>query len=300
MLTVPASERLLVDVAATLSVTLLDGYGEPADAAGAVTVDITQGDGTALVTGGATANPSGTGTYTYALAAGSNTDTQLLTATWKDGGTARLSTVHEVVVGFFFSLAEIEARITDLGDITDGATVQAKARRVRDEVERECERITGTAWVPRYARVRVSGNGGPSLVLPEGIWKPTALRSARIYTSATEYTTFTSDERAAVICVEGGALVRNDGQVWTAGLENIVLEVEHGYLQPPEELKHAAMTRFRTVFNREDKAVPDRAERFVLDGGATFVLAAPGPLKTGLPDVDAVYERWSRRTPGVG
>lgn len=288
-----AAQQLLVGAQLTISAQFRDENGDAAAPAGTVTVDLLKADGSTLVAGGST---SGTGTAprTYTLAAGSNTELQLLTAVWKDGGVERLRTMIEVVGGFYFSEAEIEAFDVSLGNVDS-----TKFRRVRAEVERECERLTGVAWVPRFRRERVSGTGTTTLALPDGLYAPRRVRSVRVYDDATSYTAFTAAELAAIECRQGGLLTRLDGNTWPRGTRNIVLEVEHGMDQPPKDLLHAAMTRFRWRYNMESiPAGVENATRWQVPGGATFEIPAED-VEISQPEVFRVYRQHDKRVVGV-
>lgn len=287
MTTVPA-QRILRGVTADLSVTFLDQDGEPA-AGGTVTVDVSKADGTVIATGASTSAGDGTGEYTYSLAA--QASLELITAVWKDDGNSRITTVHEVVGGYFFSVTD--ARAFD-GAITTDLATDARILAVRREVEDECELITEKAWVPRFRRIRADGTGTPSLFV--GDWALRSLRSARVYTSGTDYEAFTATELAAVQCTEWGEFVRTDGGSWPTGTQNIVLEYEHGYDRPPADLQHGSLTRLRSRLQMETSGIPDRATSFTVTGGGVFSIATPGRagFETGIPEVDAVYRRYGR------
>lgn len=293
-----AEQRILRGAAATLSVQFRDQNGEAAAPGGTVTVDVTKADGTSLVSGGSTSGSS-TAPRTYSLSAVATLE--MLSAAWKDGGTERATTRVEVVGGFYFSVAEVEAFDTSLGDITDGGTVEARARRVRDETERECERITGAAWVPRYTRVRLDGSGTRTLVLPDGMWNPRVVRSARLYTDATSYTALTVSEVDAIEPATRGVLTRLDGQIWPEGLGNVIVELEHGFDRPPEDLRHAAMMRFRSRWNLEKNSVgAEFAASMQMPGGTRYDVPAGDSTPATMPrEVAQTYKQHSVRTPGV-
>jgi hypothetical protein len=279
-----AAQRVLVGVAATIDVTIVDQNGEPADAAGVLTVDITKADGTVVVTGGATTNPSGVGNYQYALAAQSQLN--LLTFVWKDGGVARVTTYVDICGGVYFSVAAARAFDTS---ITTTLANDAKVQAVRREVEDECERITRRAWVPRYRRKTFVGDG--TGLLRTGLRDIRTIRSATIYElDGTTNTALTATQLAALRVAEWGGITRLDGDVWDAG-QSIVIEVEYGRERPPSDLQHATLTRLRSRLYMEKTGIPDRATSFVLAEGGAFNLSTPGRggAMTGIPDVDAVY-----------
>lgn len=291
-----AHQRILRGSSALLDVTLLDQNGEPADAAGVLTVQVDKADGTnVLPAGSPTTDPVGAGTYQRSVTAPQTAALDVLSAVWSDAGDASTHrTLHEIVGGFYFSAAELRAFDDTLEDTTKYPT--AKIQAVRREVEEECELITGTAWVPRYRRTRLSGKGIDSLLLPD--WAPRTIRSVRAYSDATTYTAFTAAELAALDPAEHGEITRLDGAVWTMGTQNLVVEYEHGFDRPPADLRHAAMTRCRSRLNMEKSGVPDRATSYVPEGGGgTFSIAQPGRagFETGIPEVDAVYKRYGEQ-----
>jgi len=290
-----AAQRVLRGVTATINVTFADQNGEPAAAAGTVTVDVTKADGTAVVTGGTTSAGTGTGAFTYSLAAQANLE--LLTVVWKDNGAARLTTLVEVVGGYYFTVAE--ARAFD-NKITLELATDAKIIAVRREVEDECERITGCAWVPRYRLKRYDPGWGQGRLLLDD-WAPRAIRSVKQYSSATQFVAYTNAELAAVSFTEWGQLTRRDGQAWWGTPGGTVVEYEYGYDAPPPDLKHACLTRLRSRLYMEKTGIPDRATSFTSVEGGTFAIATPGQgvWETGLPEVDAVYARYCVKSPGI-
>jgi len=295
MLAPVTAQRILRGVAATITVSLLDQDGEPTSVSGALTVDVTAADGTVVATAGATVTDGGDPPiYSYSLAAQSQLG--LLTFVWKDGGVARITTQVDVVGGFFFTVAE--ARAFDTAITTDLAN-DAKVQAVRREVEDECEYITGAAWVPRYARERYNAQWGQSSLLLEN-WAPRTIRSVWAYDDATTYTAFTTAELAALTVTEYGLLQRRDGNVWSpCNPRGWEIEYEYGYDAPPPDLKHACLTRLRSRLYMENTGIPDRAISFVPAEGGNFTIATPGRsgFDTGIPDVDAVYQRYSVKIP---
>lgn len=286
-------QQVLQKVQADFSGQLVDQHGDAAAPAGTATLDITKADGTAVVTGVATTGTS-SGPRGYALAAAANPELQMLTAVWKDGGTERLRTLVEVVGGFYFNAAYAESWDSRI-DTSDAA----KVRRVRRDVERECERITACSWVPRYRRFRISGTGTIALALPAGLWAPRSVRSVRSYSSATEYTAFTADELAAIEPLTEGILVRRDGATWPHGDENLVVELEHGFDRPEPDLLDAALKRFR--HNMKTNKVVDFGQmlRFQTAEGHQVDLGEDIELDVEQRDVFRVYVRYSKRLPGI-
>lgn len=272
--------------------TLLDQDGEPADASGTLTVRVQKADGTdVLAAGTATTNPSGVGTYTAALTAAQTATLEVLTATWSDAADGSThTTVHEIVGGYYFTVNE--AIETDAKISAAPESIRAARRDTEDEFERICE----VAFVPRYRRVRVDGKGTTRLILPDPMVR--AVRSVRIYTDATTYTSFTAAELAAVTVSTAGIVTRSDGNAWTAGTQNLVVEYEHGHDRPPSEIKRAAIARCRQRLNFGNAGILDRTQTFQATDVGTFGLAQAGFVKVGTDWIDAALARWSMRTPG--
>lgn len=280
---------------------------DPTDASTTVTVAVVDATGASVSSGNATTAGSGTGAYTYALAAGSTLKN--LTATWTGtiGGasTAEADNV-EVVGGTFFDLATGRYSDATLSDSTKYTT--AMLRQARLEVEQECEQICDRAFFPRYARATLDGTGTTDLLLPSGdsLRRPGCNREVRTIRSVRmaaapdgTFTAFTAGELAALAVTADGAIRRTDGAFWTQALKNIVVEWEYGLDAPPEDLIRASLVRFRSRLNIHRTGVPDRATSFTAVDGGTYRIDLPGAWKTGIPEVDAVYSRYSHRS-GAG
>jgi len=290
-----AAQRLLKGKAGSLSAVLLDTNGNPAAALGAVTVGVVSASGAVIVAPGtATVAGSGTGAgfYTLAVTAAQCAKLDIWTATWTDAGNGSTQqTDHEICGGFFFSLAEARASdpvLFDSSKYPDAAVMEK-----RQGVEEECEFICDAAFVPRYGRVVLDGTASPDLFLPDA--RIRAIRSAQVTVAPGNVVVFTAPQLAAVVIDEDFHLQRNDGGIWDEGRRNVVVEYEYGWDGPPTDLKDAAMLRLRNVLNRSRSTVPDRATTFVTEGGVTYRLDAPEAFKTGIPEVDAVYGRYSTR-----
>lgn len=294
--------RVARTATATLSRTFYVGE-TPTDSTAPVTVAVTDAAGQDVASGTATSAGTGTGRYTCTLPAQSTL--ALLTVAW----TATISGVQvveydqvEIVGGFYFSLAEGRASDSSLADQSKYSTEELL--RARQEVEEECERITRRAFVPRYRRITLDGTGTSDLMLPDpgdeqisGIVLRGVRLPIRSATVAPRYgqtaVALTGGELAALAVTRDGILRRTDGRVWTEGLANVVLEYEHGNDGPPADLARAALTRFRSRLQMRTSGIPDRATSYSTEGG-TYRLATPDAASTGIPDVDAVYSRYSR------
>ena len=289
--------RVLRTSASVLSHTFEVGE-TPTDSTTAVTVTVTDPSGATVATG--TATHGATGTYTYALPP--QAALTVLSVAWAAtiSGAAVVETdTVEVVGGFLFTLSEGRASDASLADRDKYPTADLDAKRL--EVEEEVERICDRAFVPRYARVVVDGSGSADLVLPHPDPDRTAahVRAIRSVSMAQRsggpLVAFTSDELAALIVRSDNTVTRTD-QWWAEGYGNVLIEYEYGQDGPSLELKNAAMIRLRSMLNANKTGIPDRASSFTSVDGGTYRLTMPGAWATGIPAVDAVYARYSRRS----
>lgn len=279
---------------------------EPTDSSVTVTYTVTDATGDVVASGNATSAGVGTGQYNVTLAAQSALQAGTVTFTGTIGGTVTVETDgYEIVGGFLFTLAQGRASDASLADETKYPTTDLIAKRL--EVEVECETICDRAFVPRYERVVLDGTGTSTILLRSS--DPTRsvsdLRVIRSVSIAPQvdgtFVDLTAPQLAAVTWTSDGSLRRTDGNVFDEGVRNVIIEYEHGLNQPPADLVTAATTRLRSRLNFNKNGIPDRASSFTVSEGGTFRLDMPGAFKTGLPEVDAVYARYSRRTTtGVG
>lgn len=254
------------------------------DAAAGITVTARRLDGT-VVTTGAAATPS-TGIYTYTLPG--QADLDILDVAWVGsvgGATVTLMDRVEICGGFLFGLAEGRASDSSLSDPVRYPTALLADKRL--EVEVECEEICGWAFVPRFKRVTASGDGGTVLTLP--VQK---LRAIRAISTTIQPGTASIVTPLTHIAVEpAGRIVRYDGGVFPIGTGNITVELEHGWDYPPEDLKDKAMYRLRSLLNLTRSGVPDRVSSYSTPDGAVYRVTLPTRGSTGIPEVDAVYQR---------
>jgi hypothetical protein len=193
--------------------------------------------------------------------------------------------VIQVVGGFFFPLDE--ARRTDkvFANTSQYPTDDLIARRI--EAEDECERICGQAFVPRFHRAVLSGDGRRALVLPWPLLR--RVRSVTVGGSAMTGASLFGADRLGILRREAG---------WPLGVGNIVVEYEHGWDRPPTGIVRATKLRFRSLMLTVRSPLPDRAERLATTEAGVFILASPTREKVGIPEVDAEYARVPDIRPG--
>jgi hypothetical protein len=292
---VAALTRVAKTAAATLTHTFYAGTGTASEAATdsttTVTVAVTDANGTAVTSGNAA--HGATGVYTFALPPQANL--ALLTVAWS-ATIATAAVVEkdlvEVVGGFFFTLTEGRASDASLSDVTKYPWVDLAC--ALTEVEVEAEWICDRAFVPRYRRVLLDGSGSASLTLPDPDVR--TIRSVSVAPRAGQtFVALTGAQLAALVVKADSTLKRVDSNIWTEGDQNVVVEYEFGLDVPPIQLVKAAKTRFRSRLTFNKSAIPDRASSFTAADGGTYRILLPDAFRTGIPEVDAAYSRYSRR-----
>lgn len=301
----------LTRVARTAAATLEHVFevGEdPVDPTGTPTCVVTDATGAEIASGDATVAGGDSGRVTFQLPP--QQQLAWLTVTWTAtvNGVAVVEVDQaEIVGGFLFTLAQGRGSDSSLADSDKYTPAQLRAKRT--EVEQECEWICDRAFVPRYRRVVLGGTGSPHIVIPDcadEVIGGVLLRGVRTFRSGQQrtrpglpYTPLSAAELAALAVDDDGVVTRTDGRVWTEGRDNVVLEYEYGADGPPEDLRDAALYRFRDRAQLRNKQVPDRAVSFTITDLGTYRLSLPDAYRTGIPDVDAPYGRYSRRVRGT-
>lgn len=280
-------ERVLRSTPSTLTFTFY-GDGAPADpVSNLATVNIFKADGTQIVTNGSTSRQS-TGVYTYALAG----QTSLNRLTVKCSGTfgtdvVTVTTIVEIVGGFYFTIAELRAwdtALTSTSKYPDDKIVDTR-NFVEEEFEDNCNR----AFVPRFGREILRGDGTDTLYLTN----PEPFTVTKLIVDGTDITS------TAVLEIDQGfpkILYRRD-DVWpapsstsTSSTSNITIEYEYGPANPPFRIVEAAKKRARSKLVAQASRIDERATYMQVDGFGSFTLATPGMRGsiTGIPEVDKV------------
>lgn len=296
--------RILRSQAATLPHTFyLDEA--PTDSSVTVTYLVTDANGDEVADGNATSAGVGSGRYTFVLAAQSQLMRGQIAWTATIGGSATTEyDQFEVAGGHFFTLAEGRASDESLANAERYPTDDLKSKRT--EVEDECEMICDRAFVPRYDRMVLDGSGTNRLVLrmsnPErSVADVRTIRRIAVAPDIDEtFVDFTAGQLAGVAVLTDGTLLRTDGNSFTEGFGNVVVELEYGLDRPFSDLATASLTRLRSRLNFNKSGIPDRASSYSMGEFGTYRLDMPDSYKTGLPEVDAVYSRYSRRVNGSG
>lgn len=279
-------QRIVAGVAATLTFCNVDANGDPASAAGAMNVEVKNADGTTVIAStAATADPATLGRYTTPLSA-SLADLGRLTATWTDAGDSSTHTTEIEVVGgrYLTPTRWRELVVVDETAARNHPTLWV----VRAlEAELELEWICDRAFVPRWHRETLLGDGERQLDLTVG-----DLRS--VVSVTVDGTALTAGELADLDLSTGATgWVRRD-EAWPTG-EQVVVTVTHGWTRPPHDLQRALAQHIQFLLAHRTNTITQRATDYTSPDGARWDLDRAGSHSLGLPDVDGVYGRYSRR-----
>lgn len=261
------------------------------------TVAITKADGTTLVAD-TSATEAGTGAFSYILP--TQALLNLLTATWTAafGAYTVIETDQvEIVGGVYVPLSELRAMpgLEDTDDFSND-----KLAHTRRQFEELAEEYTGVAWVPRFAREKVAGQGGTSLLLPH--IRPRSVLSASSTDTSGTVTTFTVTNWQVL---DHGLLV-TDGDSLTAssyGERNLIFEYEHGHDSPPESLRDACRMWVQSKLLRDRSQVSRRVISETDPAGFTQRFSTvdwKAGRPTGIEDVDQILNSLGRAAPMVG
>ncbi|HDH03155.1 MAG TPA: hypothetical protein ENH15_02790 [Actinobacteria bacterium] len=266
-------QQILRNTAFTMEVRVYQG-STLTDLAADPTVAVVDDQGT-VVSAGAVTKPGGTtGTYQATIAAVTALTT--LTATWSGtlvGNPITIETTYEVVGTHLFSLADLKA-VSGLSAETDGRLAAARLA-VCDEFGSWC----GIDFIPRPRYDILDGSGTDTLWLSRS--RPTALVAVEIDGVAQSLVDMDLYEYGA-LKVAGS---------WTPGNRNTEVFYEAGYDRPPSDVARVAIIRAADQILGDSNTISSRAMGSTNEfGNIRFASYKP----TGLPDVDAVLERYRR------
>lgn len=280
----PDLERILKATPGTLSQQWYED-GTAVDP-GTVTLGIARADGTVLVAAGTATSGATTAPRTFNLTTTHTSLLDRLAVTWTSTLKGTLVSYVEVVGGFLFSISEARA-LTPLSDTV--AYTTADIADTRTAVEQAIEQACGCAFVLRYSLERYSGDGSQSLQLKHPL--PASVRSATIGGTA-----LTAPQLADLALSPGGE-AWSSMVCWTWGRSNIQVGYEHGFQDPPAEIRRAALQLAKEWLVGRSSPVDERAVTFSAGDGGTYglVVAGRGGSEFGMPDVDAAVARYSLR-----
>jgi hypothetical protein len=270
-------ERVIRGRSFTLTKTFyVDGVAT--DPTGTPTVTITRDDGT-LVTAGSVVDETEAGTWSVTVPASENVLLDTLRVVWSavaGGETQEYVDTVEVAGDVLFTVAQALA--------TDGLSGKTPAQIIekRTLVEGLLEKACGVAFVPRYGKVLLSGNGRSTILLPPRV---TAIRSVLVDDVAV------TDASTIRLLASGEAYYPN---WWTAGYANVVVAFEHGYSDGSERMAagDAALSWAKMLLLKGP--IDDRATGQVSEFG-NITLATPGMRGSvsGIPSVDQFIQSYN-------
>ncbi|MES2867629.1 MAG: hypothetical protein V4703_12875 [Actinomycetota bacterium] len=229
------------------------------------TISITRDDGTILVAPGTATTEAGVGTVTFTLTPTQTAQLDTLTVTWEAtfGGQPQTyrSTV-EIAGDVLFTIAQARAISALASTVTYPTAVIVAARtRVETMLEHEC----GVAFVARYAKATLSGNGTRTISLPPRTTNVRSVHRDGVMVSA--------GELAAIRLMATGQAYNPAG--WAAGFGNYAIAYEHGDSGHPDFPAASAAALAWATDDLTGSSTDDRIKRFSEDG-QSFEFAAPG------------------------
>lgn len=276
----PARQRILQRTAGVLTFTPLDPDGEPSTDPVTVTVGVVNSAGDSIVASGTATVADGVN-RTVTLTAANTADLDILTATWTVSGVTVGVTTHEVVGGYYFSVAALRLAEPHLADTSAYPT--ATLVRHRNEAENSFESWTNYAWVPRFSVVDIPCGG----VLP--LFAIRSVRWVRNYSDADTYTLLTAGELALIDHTGYPAGVL--GGTWYG--TRYVAGVEHGADAPPDYLVRRAQRWTRHLAMKQETSLSSAAVSYTTPEGMTVNVGRTGTdwRPTGDEFIDEVLRR---------
>ena len=262
---------------------------------GTVTIGITDDAGAVVVAPETATDGSGADTRSYDLAAQSGLTR--LTVTWTSDSYGDFTDSIEVVGEFLFTIREART--------FDGAALESDTDYPTADIQETRARITdafhhamAVSHIPRYRRIQITGSGESLLFLPD-LYVTTVQSIEYRDIGDTDWTALDQSDVDAVAILSGGMIAQGNSQRWQANRQYRIA-YEHGYATPPLEIKRAALRLLvsyvgATRSSWDPRATSERTEFGVIS------LATPGRSGStfGLPEVDAVIDRYSEHIPGI-
>ncbi len=286
---------------------------------GDVTIGIIDGNGDSVVSSGTATTNNGDGTYTYSLADQASPDQLDITWTRTDTG-ADLGDRVELIGNWLFTEsqartfhAKADATSALIPLATAGEYPDAILANERESIQQDIERWTGRAFVPRYARLEIPGNGTRHLPVTDGYTKtsdgtnsepldrPGYARDIGIILSATVGGSAVTLANIKVDPVSG-VLIRTDS-VWqtatTADPHNVVVEYVYGLPYLIDGVDRIAMKLL--VDRLVPSSFPDRAISVDTDFGTTRFVQPGGPMGnvSRVPEVNQWVTAHNVRVPVI-
>jgi hypothetical protein len=249
-----------------------------------------------VVTAAAAADAAGTGVYQYVLSPAQTAGLDDYRVEWKyalaAGGPQNTKTAYFRVVGQTYATID-ELRAFSDGLFTDQVAYPTRTLvNYRDLAEELLERECGVAFSPQGRRLRMDGTGETLLPLP--------VRRARRVVSVTIDDTALDAGELAELKVYSSEVYRPAGWPAAVGSRNVELHLEHGYDEPPEQIREATKWIVRDLAETPPSDLDTRAQAVTNDRGTQSLGVAGKDGPTGMPYVDAVIARFTEPAAEVG
>ena len=184
----------------------------------------------------------------------------------------------EIVGGHYVPLASVR-NLPGLASTTNYPT--AKLEDARSWFEDLAEAHCGMAFVPRYGRETLDGDGTDTLYLSKR--RIRSLRSIKIAGVTISLTGVTLKSATGRVTLPSGT--------FTSGDDNVEVVYEHGYAEPPPALAEVALVAIAEKLMGDRSGVPDRALTMTTEVGSYTLSLAGENRPTGIPQVDAVLNK---------
>lgn len=193
------------------------------------------------------------------------------------GNNEKRKTHFETIGGFFFTIAELRAHKLEFADPTKFPT--PKIVTVRERAEELFESWCGVAFRRKGRRFVTNGSGTDTLLLRD-------LFPQKVIAGKIDGIALTQAEIDAVLLKDEGMAIRDEGVRWPAGVSNVELHYEHGFISTPEPVRQEAIVL--AAYYLSPSAIPSRAKTITTSGGTFGVSTERHEGPTGIPSVDAV------------
>lgn len=281
------------------SPTFVGADGETAaDTASTPTCTVSREDGTALsaATVSHHSDSGALGSYTAAITTTHTSQVDRLAITWTgtSGSQVQVYTdTLEVVGAHYFTIPEMRAFSRSMSDTSKWPI--ALLRDVRDEFEDRVESICGRAFVRRYERDRLDGDGSSTLLLSRR--NPRSVLSVTVNGESQTAADFTV-HRNGTVHWDNGAFTPPDS---TNGDRNVLIAYEHGDDAPRVDLKREGLKWCANRIFETVSGLPEGAQSLSPEGQGSVRMFTADPSRgkpTGIPSLDAVLMDLGLRTPG--
>ena len=268
-------ERIILGRSATLTHTF------SATVTGTPTVALTRrSDGTVVTTGAVTGSSP---TFGYTIPASSNIQLDTYDEVWtatQGGAPQSYADTVEVTGGALFTIADMRVLLPNATTFPDAMIAD-----MRTLVEQAMEQVAEVAFVPRWERETINGDGSHHLVLR---WS--RVREIKAVTINGVAVTPVSD----VVALREGVAYYQYG--WTFGFGNVRVTYEHGYDNPPWRIAQAALQEAKYRLTAANSPTDARTITATYEGGTT-ILQQPGRggMHFFLPETDEAVNQYSEQ-----